>query len=867
MTDWLSKIKEDARARHIALPSRPDTLSPTVTSLTAEEFCQAVLPESGHYCVQVLGAGKGIKQVWATSATGAAERAIKLDGDGSGDVYVAIASFVAPHSRKADKVAGKRSLYLDLDCGEGKPFESRQAAKDALKKFCADSGIAFPSIVVNSGNGMHVHWPLTRDIPPAEWDAMARNLKAACQQRGFAADESCTADVARILRVPGSHNRKDVAKPLPVTGVRLGQAHDPPVLADVLARAAGTGAEISASSRPAEMTGSPPQVLVGRASANNDLTAGLSSSTAWFDARPVDEQIAEIRAMLAALPDATADDRASWIGVLAEINSATSVPIGDRRELAWEFSRRSPKSGNETFETVTHTMESLGDRTSISALRKRARDNGYASRSGVENGRYPTRDAAEIALTTEYLYIEAEDKYLRVLTKQLITKASITELEARRMPVDVGSGRRIDPLLLLRMSPRRHECAKVGFHPGAGPTFMEDTSKVANLFRPLSVAPLNPTWRELRLLVRYRNHLFPRQAAREWFDHLLDTYAYLVQNPGERVAFAMILVGAVEGSGKSTLMEDIPKRLFGQSHVSKPLPSEVESSFTDWLGETWIVVFSEISIGTHREAQKIVNALKDNITSDILRIHGKGHKGRSQANRVSFFGTSNDEANALHLSQHDRRFGVCKTPASRMPSALARELYAFLDSPRGAGVLLSLALNRDTSRFDPHALPPATEARAAMIEASLSPAAGEIVDAWRDQDAPFDKDLVTTNSIRTILATRGIDTKGMSDRRIGNILKQAPINGQRIERQIRVNFPGEHAASKVRLWIVRNVSRWMDASESAIAAHITGKPRGVLPHFSRALGETAPAQAMMTARFANADHLVAGSEVPVNGET
>ena len=237
MTAWLAKIKDDAKVRQ--LPPPAETATPTVMQLTAGEFCRAVLPQSGHYCVQVLHTLAPPQTVWATSAIDAGQKALALDAGGSGDVYVAIAGFATPRNRKADNVALKRSLYLDLDCGTGKPYADKRAAREALKKFCADSGIPVPSIVVNSGHGLHVHWPLTRDIPPADWQSMAHNLKTACRRYGLAADEIITADVARILRVPGTHNKKDNSAPLPVTGVRLGPPYDPDSLAAVLVRAAG----------------------------------------------------------------------------------------------------------------------------------------------------------------------------------------------------------------------------------------------------------------------------------------------------------------------------------------------------------------------------------------------------------------------------------------------------------------------------------------------------------------------------------------------------------------------------------------------------------------------------------------------------
>ncbi len=824
MTDWLEKIKLETKARQAVFLSSPDTARPVSGPITAEEFCQAVLPQSGHYCLQEIRAGSGVKPAWVASSSEAARHALELDEGSSANVYVAVASFATPHNRKAANVALKRSLYADLDTGTGK-FPDKRAALEGLKSFCDGSGIPFPTLIVDSGNGIHVHWPLASDIPPAEWRVMALNLKAAFECYGFAADPSVTADIARILRIPGTMNRKNPIAPRQVTARRLGPPHDAAALAQSLAIAADGG---SARAGAVAIAGTLPRILGAELGDNVDLTNGVGS-TAWFANLPIAQQISELRGMLAALPLEHADEHDKWIATLAEISSAKSIPVDDRIDLAWAFSQRSEKSRRESRERVAMTMAGLGERTSVGALRKRAEQFGYVLRHDAPDGRYPSKEAAEAALASEYIFVADENKYMCSSTRQLLMKDAIRERESWRMP-DCDLGRWSDPPYMLRKSKKTQRCDSVGFHPREGTTFYEGGRNLANLFRPLNTDPIKPTRDEQRLLLRFLMHLFPTTTDRKWLNHLLDTFAFLVQNPGKRVRFAMILVGEVEGSGKSTLMEEIPKRLFGQENVSKPSPSEVESSFTDWLGQAWIVVFAEISIGTNREASKIVDALKDNITSDVLRIHGKSLKGRSQVNRVSFFGTSNHEDHALHLSQHDRRFGICKTSSSRMPEALANDLYSFLDSARGAGVLRYLAMHRDLSRFNPHAPPPTTEAKLTMIEASLGPVAGEIVDAWRDREPPFDKDLVAISSVRVLLTTKGIDTRTLSDRRIGQVLKQAPVNARRIERQIRVNVPGQGAWSKVRYWIVRNAERWCSASEGAIDAHLSGRSSALTTH-------------------------------------
>ena len=135
------------------------------------------------------------------------------------DAYYALASFKDNSSRKVENVSHLRSFFLDLDCGAGKPYIDQADAAQALAKFVQDTGLPLPT-VVNSGGGLHVYWPVTRDLTLDEWVPVARALKALCKKHNLHADPAVTADAARILRVPGTHNYKQpVARLVAIVGL------------------------------------------------------------------------------------------------------------------------------------------------------------------------------------------------------------------------------------------------------------------------------------------------------------------------------------------------------------------------------------------------------------------------------------------------------------------------------------------------------------------------------------------------------------------------------------------------------------------------------------------------------------------------
>jgi Domain of unknown function (DUF927) len=108
-----------------------------------------------------------------------------------------------------------RALWTDIDVKEG-GYKTLDAALEALQKFIADVGLPPPSALVSSGGGLHVYWISDRDLTLAEWAPYAEGLKAAALKYGLLCDYGLTTDAARVLRIPGTFNRK-LLTPRPVT--------------------------------------------------------------------------------------------------------------------------------------------------------------------------------------------------------------------------------------------------------------------------------------------------------------------------------------------------------------------------------------------------------------------------------------------------------------------------------------------------------------------------------------------------------------------------------------------------------------------------------------------------------------------------
>jgi len=170
------------------------------------DFLRRVLPADGYYVATVINPDRRAQKS-LTTIDDLAAFVLRVDAAG-GNVYYAMSSFVEAGNRKQVNVRRTKSLFIDVDCGEDKPFADQKEGLLALKDFLQKSGMPKP-MIVNSGRGLHVYWPLTEELEPAEWKPLADALKAASAAHGFEIDRGITGDSARILRPVGTHNPKN----------------------------------------------------------------------------------------------------------------------------------------------------------------------------------------------------------------------------------------------------------------------------------------------------------------------------------------------------------------------------------------------------------------------------------------------------------------------------------------------------------------------------------------------------------------------------------------------------------------------------------------------------------------------------------
>jgi len=146
----------------------------------------------------------------------ATEHALSLAG--RYEVYFGVLPRSGNGGKAADVLAAC-CLWCDIDGG----LEGVAGAQTRLDAAIQSGCLPAPDFRVISGNGLHVYWLLAAPVPLLDQEARLRFkqiLKRLCRVIGGespAAHADCSrADVASILRVPGTFNRKREQDPLSV---------------------------------------------------------------------------------------------------------------------------------------------------------------------------------------------------------------------------------------------------------------------------------------------------------------------------------------------------------------------------------------------------------------------------------------------------------------------------------------------------------------------------------------------------------------------------------------------------------------------------------------------------------------------------
>ena len=249
---------------------------------------------------------------------------------------------------------------------------------------------------------------------------------------------------------------------------------------------------------------------------------------------------------------------------------------------------------------------------------------------------------------------------------------------------------------------------------------------------------------------------------------LMDWLAYVVQNKGERVSWALLLQGS-QGTGKSYFV-NLLQCILG-SNVSNLDGSAIAGRFTGWAHGSRVVAVEEIRISGANKYE-VLDRMKPFISNKTVQIEEKGRDHRTVPNFTSYLLLTNYK-DSIPIIKGDRRYCVL---FSRIQSeeALFDELggelgageyfnHLFDETERRADALAYFLMNYKISEdFNPKGRAPSTDSRDQMMNVAVSPIRSMIEDMIEEHDSDvINADILDVTRLNELIVLDGNEpTKG-----------------------------------------------------------------------------------------------------------
>ena len=307
---------------------------------------------------------------------------------------------------------------------------------------------------------------------------------------------------------------------------------------------------------------------------------------------------------------------------------------------------------------------------------------------------------------------------------------------------------------------------------------------------------------DVSVFLEHMTNMFADQSER---GYVLDYLAMLVQNPGCKVHYALLVRGG-QGTGKSWIGR-MMTAVIGAPNVVFPSNDEVLSQWTVWTEGSSLAVIEELMA---RGRLDMANRLKPIITEPTLRIEEKKRSIYSIPNHLNLLAFTNHE-DALPIEAGDRRWLVVSSPMKPMGDEYYDRLWAFLEGA-GPSAVKHFLLNRRVT-LNAKGMAPRTKGKDEMRRRSLSEAEQYLAEMLEGREGPFAFDLIRLDDL---IACVPNDLKRHT-RNIRGKVSDWLKNEVGAVKHTRYTKGDDSDRTSSQLWSVRNHDEWEAAGAAARA--------------------------------------------------
>lgn len=182
-----------------------------------QSFLKKILPSVGYPIAVTIESGLDYPNTRIYDCIDDLEKALPHLDSISTAVYFGLGTakeFKKFKARKTENILGYKSLWMDIDVKDTQYSD----IKDAYLAFLSFlKAVGLPkAMVVKSGNGLHIYWPLNELMTVDQWRPVPGKIIACAKHAGLMFDVNCVKLPTQILRPVGTTHRKDPDNPIDV---------------------------------------------------------------------------------------------------------------------------------------------------------------------------------------------------------------------------------------------------------------------------------------------------------------------------------------------------------------------------------------------------------------------------------------------------------------------------------------------------------------------------------------------------------------------------------------------------------------------------------------------------------------------------
>lgn len=381
---------------------------------------------------------------------------------------------------------------------------------------------------------------------------------------------------------------------------------------------------------------------------------------------------------------------------------------------------------------------------------------------------------------TDFIYVAGIEQMINLNTGfSLTTKSQIENYMAHICGVSIDLH-----TVIIRKLVRVVE--RIDFRPDINLRVYEvDGEQYLNRFKGLNIntEEINLKDKESKTKVKlFTDHLQYLTTTDKEYNFLLRYFAYLIQNPGIKLPYAILIISQLEGIGKSML--EVLFRNMLKGYVNAIDNDEIGGGWTDYMADQLMVFVHELAQG---ERYGIMNKFKNLISSsEYITINGKFARKYTVRNCVNFIFFSN-KTDAVAIGENDRRLFVVRNEKQPLTKEYYTTLYKMCNED--FAVIYAYLLSIDLTDFNPYQRPEMTEGKRQLINQSRSELQIFLDGIEQEQKGPFANNLILPADVLSYLEMYGptIIKFKVGSKAIQNYLIEKHYKPLKIDKQINNN--------------------------------------------------------------------------------